>query len=419
MILSRWLFPWCVLSSCLLPAQVAWQRLGSGTQYAGSSVVFDTQHQRFLAVEHSTVLIKEWNGSAWQPIAASPYAHMTAAPYACYDTLRQRVVIAGVQISGIAGLSILEWDGAIWSLRTPPQWNVAPNNCVWDPVRQKSLVAGNLLYEWDGTTLTNLGAPPNSTYGLSFNAMAGRPMLTGVPCRELRLDNTWVAMPPTVQGVHMGFTFYDPATNLVHSMPPAGWGYQPEVWDGTQWRTVNAGTIDTGWQNMLRVAIDPATNEILAADNYGTFRLVRGPLGSVTVRGTGCPGAFGVPSVVPLSNHLPVPVVGKTMGFQATNILPNPYGISYLIFGFDAAQWNGYPLPLDTAVFGMPGCRLYQSIDAFHAPWGGSMTLSFPGQVGLLGVTFHVQAMGLELYGANGPGTCMSPSYQCSIGIGW
>ncbi len=31
----------------------------------------------------------------------------------------------------------------------------------------------------------------------------------------------------------------------------------------------------------------------------------------------------------------------------------------------------------------------------------------------------HVQAMGLELYGANGPGTCMSPSYQCSIGIGW
>lgn len=405
-------------------AQVAWERLGPGSQYSWASPVFDVPNQRFLAVDGNPIQIKQWNGASWQTVATAPYQLTSVSYRACFDTVRNRVVIVGPQVNGIQGICILEWDGANWTLRNPANLLVGASpygSVVWDPVRQRTLILGNLGYEWDGTILTNLGAPPNSSYGLTWNALSGRPLLPGSPCNELLPNNTWAAMPMTVQAAHMGLTFHDAVSNKVHSMPPSGWSYQQEEWDGTQWRTVNAGTVDPGgWLTLSSVAQNPSTNEILGVNDNGTYRLVRGQVGTVTSVGTGCPGALGIPTLSnPTTYYPPVPVLGKSIAFVAGNILPYPYGITYYVLGFSTTQWNGLPLPLDTSVFGMPGCRLYQSIDAFLPTTGNGLTMAIPRQAGLLGTTFHAQVMGLELIGVNGPGTCMSHSSACTIGVGW
>jgi hypothetical protein len=81
--------------------------------------------------------------------------------------------------------------------------------------------------------------------------------------------------------------------------------------------------------------------------------------------------------------------------------------------------WDNTPLPLDMSVFNMPGCSMNQSLDMYAAPTYGSMQVDVPGVPGLVGTTWYVQAMGLELLGPSGPGVCMSPSLACTIGVNW
>lgn len=387
-------------------------------------MVFDTVGQRFLAVDGLPPQIKELNGTSWQTIATVPFQVLFLGGRACFDSLRGRVVLVGVPVNGYVGPCILEWDGTTWQLFNPSfnvsSWNGA---AVWDPVRQRTIIADTHLREWDGATLTTHGPLPVSPYGLCFNALSGRPMLPSNPSYEFLPNNTWAVMGPMTPGVSMNFAFHDPVSNTLQTIPVQGWSYRPEVWDGTGWHPVNVGSAGPyGWQNIHAVGLDPATNEIRGITQQGTFRVVRGTQGSVTVTGASCPGSLGTPtlSVVPSTYWTPVPVIGKSIGFNASNVPQYPLGIRYFLFGFSNTVWEATPLPLDLTVVGMPGCFLNQSCDLVTAPLSGGLTIDVPAVPWLVGATFYVQAMGLELFGASGgPGVCMSRSLAARIGVSW
>lgn len=409
-----------------LRAQVVWERIGSGAQFVSAHVLFDDQNGRFLAVDSWPPQILEWNGAAWQTIATVPYSLQSGYPRATYDVARHRVVMVGLRVNGFLGNCIVEWDGASWFLFNPPGFTNPSSwygSVIWDPVRQKTIVADVRCREWNGTTLTDLGPLPSSPYGLCFNAISGRPLLPSNPAYELLATNVWSATPPMSPGVQMNFAFHDPVSNTIQTIPVQGWSYLPEVWNGTAWYPVNVGSVSNyGWQNIAAVGTNPTTHEILGISQQGTYRVLRGPRGSLTAFGASCPGAAGTPAVIAASSPwtTPVPVVGETIVFDATNLAPYPYGIRYFILGFSNTMWGTTPVPLDLSAFGWSGCFLNQSFDHMEAPISGGMTIDVPAMAGLVGFTFYVQAMGLELVGAGGgPGVAMSRSVAATIGVWW
>jgi hypothetical protein len=409
--------------AAMAPAQVVLQVAGTGSDYTGNSIAFDTANQRFLLVDSYPLQIKQWTGSSWQSIATCPYFLTTLGLDAAYDEARQVLVIVGSQVNGSIYPSIIEWDGVNWT-HTPQQLLSGPSfygSVVWDPSRQAVVMAHLHTRMWDGVNLTQIAGLPSGPYGMCFNPLSGRLLLPGNPSHELLPNGTWQAMPPHPGGHTMGTTFYDPATNTVQALPPQGWAVAPEVWDGVSWQSVQIGSSGTGWP-YLKVALNPTTDEILGATPSNTYRIVRGMPTSVTAFGNGCPGAFGVPvlsTVAPSSAYTPGPVIGKRVWFELTGVLPYPYGISYILMGLENTQWNGVPLPLELSAVGMSGCYLNQSLDFFDVASFQSSTIQVPTNTDLLEMHIYVQGMGLELFGPNGPGTCFSRSLDAVVGLTW
>jgi len=57
------------------------------------------------------------------------------------------------------------------------------------------------------------------------------------------------------------------------------------------------------------------------------------------------------------------PVLGQTFRTRIANLGSGAVAVFGLI-GFSRTQWGAYTLPLDLGFLGIPGCRLYTSIDA-------------------------------------------------------
>lgn len=416
-----------LLLATAIPSQVGWEPIGPGSTYTGASLLFDTSAGRFLLVDGPGLQIKQWTGSAWQTVTTCPYQLTSIAWDATYDPVRQRVVIVGSQVNGSLVRNILEWDGSQWYRIDPPGFNPSTfyGSVIWDPIRQVVVITHLVTYTWNGVNLVNIAGLPNSPYGLCFNPMSGRPLLPGNQAYELLPNNTWQAMPPCAQTTQpnfsMGLTFHDPVSNTVQAMGNSGWSNQPEVWDGTSWHSVSVGSAGASPTAPYRVALDPSSLQILGSSQNGTWRMVRGPATSMQTFGNGCPGALGIPviSTPGTSGYTPGPVIGKSVLFRVDGILPYPFGLTYWLIGTSAVQWNGIPLPLELSPLGMPGCYLNQSLESFEATTGNLRYLAVPAQSGLLGSHLYVQAMGLELLGASGPGTCFSRSIDATIGLSW
>jgi hypothetical protein len=159
-----------------------------------------------------------------------------------------------------------------------------------------------------------------------------------------------------------------------------------------------------------------AASGIVAFDNV-LWRLLRNPQASVSTLGTGCPGAYGPLTLAATSfPGSTVPVLGSGVTFTVTGYSPLPFAHTYFIVGFDRNVWGGSPLPLSLAGFGMPGCTLYESIDALVTYGYGSFTITLPPAQQFLGFHFYVQAL-VQDFGLSGPSMAVSDALDCAIGV--
>src|SRR5205823_13988180 len=106
-------------------------------------------------------------------IASRDYTAMT------YDSLRNRIILFGGQISGSYSNELWEWDGANWFLGAAsgpsPRYLTA---IAYDPVRHESIVfsgngaPSNDTWAWDGTNWTlksNTGPAYRQGHALAFH----------------------------------------------------------------------------------------------------------------------------------------------------------------------------------------------------------------------------------------------------------
>lgn len=135
-----------------------------------------------------------------------------------------------------------------------------------------------------------------------------------------------------------------------------------------------------------------------------------------TTYGTGCNGAGIVPSLVASPGLRPA--IGTTFGWTMQGLgAVAPFAA--LGIGFQGATWNGQPLPVDLASFGMPGCRLWTdlaSVELLAAAGGSaSWTVAVPNLPTLLGT--QVLAQGFPLAAsANAAGVLATGAVEALLG---
>jgi len=108
-----------------------------------------------------------WDGDHWtQVTSALPFGVIRAA--ATYDAARQRVVLFGGEYQGKLMDELWEWDGQRWNQRTASgSWPAARSGhtLVYDAARRRAVLFGgrdaslfvrNDLWEWDGTSWTQI-----------------------------------------------------------------------------------------------------------------------------------------------------------------------------------------------------------------------------------------------------------------------
>jgi hypothetical protein len=92
-----------------------------------------------------------------------------------------------------------------------------------------------------------------------------------------------------------------------------------------------------------------------------------------------------------------------------------------VVFGFSTTSWNGMPLPLPLAGYGMAGCTLHTSVDlsvpVFPLP-NGTWSLDFVVPTGgvWLGVALHTQAWLLDPWVANALGATVTNAATMAFG---
>lgn len=219
---------------------------------------------------------------------------------------------------------------------------------------------------------------------------------------------------------------YDPlrGVSILHGGRTPNGTYPPETWayDGAGWSLVSSGTPSsrTGFAMAMDITRDAvvlyggATGNLQT--NYTETWEFRGaPLATFVTFGAGCAGSGGVPSLAAQGSSLPRS--GTNFATQVTN-LPSAGGFAFMAVGFDNTSWNGLPLPLSLAGFGMPGCTGYVRIDAAvliaHAAGTLNFTMAIP--TGLEGVVFHQQCLSLDPAASNAAGAVTSNAGTATVG---
>ena len=78
--------------------------------------------------------------------------------------------------------------------------------------------------------------------------------------------------------------------------------------------------------------------------------------------GTGCAGAFGIPTLAAANGSRPT--IGTTFQMQLANLPPSPFNVVFGLVGYSNSSTAGVPLPRSLSVYGLPAaCTQY--IDPF------------------------------------------------------
>jgi hypothetical protein len=151
--------------------------------------------------------------------------------------------------------------------------------------------------------------------------------------------------------------------------------------------------------------------------DMGCFPLLSGPAATFSIYGAGCPGTSGLATLAAVPGSLPR--FGQNFDMRLGN-LPNVATVVMPILGFDSVTWNGVPLPISLASYGMPGCGLYtlgystSFLLALAPTW--TWSLPIPNIPAIVGYALYAQAMVFEP-GANAFGAVVTNAGAMTIGF--
>lgn len=139
-----------------------------------------------------------------------------------------------------------------------------------------------------------------------------------------------------------------------------------------------------------------------------------GSLATYTVFGPGCPGSNGTPT----NGASNPPQLGSVMTVTFGN-LPTPE-LAIAVVGFSNTTSPLGALPYDMTGLGAPNCFARISPDIttflFGAANAASVQFSTPNALGLMGLSYHVQALVLDS-GNNALGVSMSSAATAVVGL--
>lgn len=213
-----------------------------------------------------------WDGAYWRnktPALASQRPPGRRLHNLAYDSVRNRVVVfGGIGADNLDRADTWEWDGAVWTNRTPASPAQSPSARAWpamafDEARGVTVLAGGYIegevWEWDGTTWTDrtpaAGAPSpvdglgRWSAGFTYDPVRQRTVLFGGNAFGMRGD-TWewdgtswtdrtpadpAASPTPRMSMGMTYDFYRQRIVLFGGFDGSrslddGW-----QWDGTSW----------------------------------------------------------------------------------------------------------------------------------------------------------------------------------------
>lgn len=169
------------------------------------------------------------------------------------------------------------------------------------------------------------------------------------------------------------------------------------------------------------VVFSTYAHDVLAAPTGGHDQIVAASLqmaqnATFSTLGQGCPGAYGVPSL--MRDPETLPWTGTTVRLTGDRARSSTLGL--LALGFSTTQWNGVPLPAPLAAYGMGACTLFTSVDLtvpFFTTGQGTWTvgLDIPAGAGWLGVALHTQAWLVDGW-ANALGAVVTNAATLGIG---
>ncbi|MEM7201327.1 MAG: kelch repeat-containing protein [Planctomycetota bacterium] len=319
----------------------------SPTVWSGHGA-YDVARDRFVVVVGlATPETWEWDGSTWTS-RSSPELGSVAFQSLVYHSGRGSVLA----VQGGTSSAVREWTGSGWvslpssgpaSMRFPPA-------VAYDSDRDRLVVLGTSLFEWDGTQWqTGAGAPFIYSPYYPYYGSSTNDKLVYDPDRRVLI---------AVVGLYL----------------PYGGIQQTWEWDGTSWtqQPIGGPNAAAGYE----IAYDPVDHSVLqvggAPDPSGrhdsTLWSYTANAGQYTPLGVGCAGAG---SVVPQLVPRVLPSVGGRLWLEMRTA-PFPATGAW-IFGLSDSVWGGVPLPLELSSIGAAGCHLWVSADAvvpFAAPFG-------------------------------------------------
>ncbi len=345
-----------------------------------------------------------WDGTTWQQLTptASPgglYRHVAA-----FDEVRQTTVLFGGRQNSWhptqAKSGTWEFANGTWTLVTPivsppglvdaaMTWHPGLNQVVLFGGRDSSDVAHDETWTYDGTTwqqISTTGPRPSPRIGARMVPLLGTNscMLCGGrdPVTMQILNDTWH---------HDGADWIE-VTHVYAGM------YPPRA--------------------DFAIAHDFARNRIVAFGGVVANNGLRDDTWEYGAQfqpfGIGCSGTAGIPTMAAST----LPVVGAPFSGQITN-LPAASPLVAVLFGVSRTQWIPGSLPMLLTQWGMPGCRVYQSMDekVLLPVTNGTAAWNWlvPGWPGLGGLALHMQVMAFDP-GVNAAGQTMSGAATIVLG---
>ena len=411
-----------------------WNQTATGNQSPGptwgAAMVHDPVRARSLLFGGTLTQAWEFDGASWTPVAtASPPPRQFLA--FAHDLERRRSVVFGGR--GPSNGQFLgdtwEFDGVNWTsvaTAATPSARTSPA-MAYDPGRRRIVLFGGVsgpinvpvwmddTWEYDGVQWTPVfpAARPAARSGhtMAHDLGRGRTVMFGggghigpafTDTWEYDGSN-WALIATATQPPVGGGMVYDAVrgrTILCIAVPGYShsdfmdtWEYDGSNWQQLalahrpQWRSAEALTYDLG---RARVVLYSGSEDL--AD---TWELLPSATPSWSRYGLGCAGSAGTPQLDAGSGSLPA--LGSTFQLQL-GALP---GATFLLFGFDLAQWNGLPLPVDFDP-SRPHCDLWigpapgASFLLLPAAGAATFPLAIPSSSVFAGLVLGAQAIALD-----------------------
>ncbi|MCA8963807.1 MAG: hypothetical protein H6838_18890 [Planctomycetes bacterium] len=443
------------------PLAAQWNQASPATSpsaRSGHALCYDSTGNRALLFGGSagfSTSNETWSfdGSNWTQL--SPIASPTGKTgmELVHDPIRGVTVMYGsMSTSFFGGPSVdetWEFDGTTWTQVFPVTTPGGLGNygACYDLLRQRVVIYGGSAdsffpiaesgtWEFDGTNWTQMQVPatpgPLERPSMCFSINLGKTvMFGGIDPQIGGNDTTWLydgtswtaanvvgVKPSPRTGAEMVYDSNRGVCVLSGGVDPMTGQAIVETWefDGTSWAqmpSVNTGRyghsmayLPAQKQVLQFGGIDPSTFSDLADTwEYGA---------KSRTFGTGCAGSNGVPALAAVD----APRLGATYTLNVTNLVPSS-AFAFMATGLSDQTGPFGALPFSLAGFGMPGCSALVSGEALvlipatagTATWNATM----PNAAAFMGLTLFQQAISFDA-AANAAGLTVSNAHAGVVG---